>query len=181
MPFTKSHLATSIQNLVPYPIDTPMLTKHADAWVPGKTTSFDSYTGLMIVMCHKTGFAAIEPLKDMNSRTFAKAMYATQLQYELAHMLVINADSKFKGEFIKAAKLLKIKRHPVAQGTHNTSIVKRFNRFLNLLILVFNNDRKSNHVFLEGIMMCCYIWNSAPVAGPQLCTNHSWIGISIPH
>jgi hypothetical protein len=35
-------------------------------------------------------------------------------------------------------------------------------------MLVFNNDRKSNRVFLEGAMMCCYAWNSAPVAGTDL-------------
>jgi hypothetical protein len=32
----------------------------------------------------------------------------------------------------------------------------------------FNNNRKSNHVFVKGTMMCCYAWNSAPVAGTNL-------------
>ncbi len=145
-----------------------MLTIHADAWVPGKTTSFNGYTGLMIVMCHMTGFAAIEPLKDMNSTTFAKAIYAIQLRYGLSHLLVIAADSKFKGEFLKASELLKIKLHPVARGNHDAIMVERFNRFLNSSLIVFNNDRKSNRVFLEGAMMCCYAWNSAPVAGTDL-------------
>jgi hypothetical protein len=47
-------------------------------------------------------------------------------------------------------------------------MVERFNRFLNSSLLVFNNDRKSNRVFLEGAMMCTYAWNSAPVAGTDL-------------
>jgi hypothetical protein len=109
----------ALELLYAFPIDAPMLTIHADAWMPGKTTSFDGYTGLMIVMCHMTGFTVIEPLKDMNSTTFAKAVYALQLRYGLAHLLVINADSKFKGEFIKAAELLKIKLHPVARGSQS--------------------------------------------------------------
>ena len=145
-----------------------MLTIHADAWVSGKTTTFDGYTGLLIVMCHMTGFTAIEPLKDMNSTTFAKAVYAIQLRYGLAHLLVIDADSKFTDEFINAAELLKIKLHPVARGNHDAIMVERFNRFLNSSLLVFNNDRKSNRVFLEGAMMCCYAWNSASVAGTDL-------------
>jgi hypothetical protein len=104
----------------------------------------------------------------MNSRTFAKAVYAIQMRYVLAHLLVIDVDSKFKGEYIKAAELLKIKLHPVARGNHDAIMVERFNRFLNSSLLVFNNDRKSNRVFLEGAMMCCYAWNSAPVAGTDL-------------
>jgi hypothetical protein len=39
---------------------------------------------------------------------------------------------------------------------------------LNSSIIVFNNDHKSNRVFVEGAMMCCYAWNSAPVAGTDL-------------
>jgi hypothetical protein len=119
-------------------------------------------------MCHMTGFVAIEPLKEMNSTSFAKAAYAIQLRYGLSHLMIINADSKFKGEFVKAAELLKIKLHPVARGNHDAIMVERFNRFLNSSLLVFNNDRKSNRVFLEGAMMCTYAWNSAPVAGTDL-------------
>ncbi len=151
-----------------FPIDAPFLTIHADVWVPGKTTSFDGYVGLMIVMCHMTAFAAMEPLKDLNSTAFSKAIYAIQLRFGLSHMLVIDADSKFKGEFVKSAELLKIKLHKVARGNHDAIMVERFNRFLNSSMLVFNNDRRSNRVFLEGAMMCCYAWNAAPVAGTDL-------------
>jgi hypothetical protein len=40
------------------------MTVHADAWVPGKTTAFNNNIGLMIVVCHMTGFAAIEPERN---------------------------------------------------------------------------------------------------------------------
>jgi hypothetical protein len=122
----------------------------------------------MIVMDHMTGFTAIEPLKHMNSSTFAKAVYATQLRYGLAHLLAIDAYSKFKGKFIKAAKNLKIKLHPVARGNHDAIKVEWFNHFINSSLLIFNNNRKLNRVFLKGAMMCCYAWNSAPVAGTDL-------------
>jgi hypothetical protein len=124
--------------------------------------------GLMIIMCQMTGFVAIKPLKEMNSTSFAKASYTIQLRYGLSHLMIIDADSKFKGEFVKAAELLKIKLHPVARGNHDAILVERFNRFLNSSLLMFNNDRKSNRVFLEGAMMCTYAWNSAPVAGTDL-------------
>jgi hypothetical protein len=47
----------------------PMQCIHADVWVPGKTASFQGLVGLMVVVCHLTGFVAIEPLLDMNSTT----------------------------------------------------------------------------------------------------------------
>jgi hypothetical protein len=130
--------------LYSFPIDAPFLTIHADVWLPGKMTSFDGYVGLMIVMCHMTGFVAIEPLKELHSTSFSKAVYAIQLRYGLSHLLIIDADSKFKGEFLKTAELLKMHLHPVAKGNHDAVLVKCFNRFLNSSIIVFNNDHKSN-------------------------------------
>jgi hypothetical protein len=82
--------------------------------VPGITNSFDGFKGLMIVMCRMTGFVAIEPLKEMNSTSFVKASYAIQLRYRLSHLMIIDADSKFKGE-------LKIKLRPVARGNHDAT------------------------------------------------------------
>ena len=45
-----------------FPLVAPMTTIHADLWVPGKTISFDGFIGLMIIICHRTGFSAIEPV-----------------------------------------------------------------------------------------------------------------------
>jgi hypothetical protein len=39
---------------------------------------------------------------------------------------------------------------------------------LNSSIIIFNNNCKSNRVFVEGAMMCCYAWNAAPIAGTDL-------------
>jgi hypothetical protein len=47
---------------------------------------------------------------------------------------------------------------------------------LNSSIIVFNNNRKSNRVFVEGAMVCCYAWNSAPVAGTDLSRALSVLG-----
>ena len=69
--------------LYAFPVDAPFMTIHADLWVPGKTVSFDGTTGLMVVMCHMTGFTAIEPIREANAKEFAKAIYRVQLQYGL--------------------------------------------------------------------------------------------------
>jgi hypothetical protein len=81
---------------------------HADAWwVPGKTTSFQGLEGLMVVVCHLTGFVALERLADMNSTTFARSVYQIMLHYYgLAQMVITDPDSKFKGEFKEAFKTI---------------------------------------------------------------------------
>jgi hypothetical protein len=46
---------------------------------------------------------------------------------------------------------------------------QRFNRYLNAGLRVFNNDRESNRVFVEGAhIMLIYAWNSCPVLGMDL-------------
>jgi hypothetical protein len=65
----------SLELLYSFPLSSSFPAVHADAWVPGKTMSFDGYIGLMIVVCHMTGFAAIEPIKEMNSASFASSVY----------------------------------------------------------------------------------------------------------
>ncbi len=102
---------SSFEFLNKFPILAPFLTVHADAWVPGKTMSFDGYTGLMIVVCHMTGFASIKPIKDMNSSSFAKAVCTILLRYGLAQCAITNPDSKFKGDFKEAFATLKVNHH----------------------------------------------------------------------
>jgi hypothetical protein len=69
----------SSELLYPFPLSAPFMAVHADAWVPGKTESFDGFTGLMIVVDHMTGFAAIEPIKEMNSSSSARSVYVILL------------------------------------------------------------------------------------------------------
>jgi hypothetical protein len=154
--------------LYAFPVDAPFMTIHADLWVPGKTVSFDGTTGLMVVMCHMTGFTAIEPIREANAKEFAKAIYRVQLRYGLSHLLITDPDSKFNGVFTKAAEILKLQHHQTARGNHDAVLVERFNRFLNAALKVFNNDHETNRVFVEGALMATYAWNSAPVAGTDL-------------
>jgi hypothetical protein len=166
----------SSEFLYSFPISAPFMTVHADAWVPGKTTSFDGYTGLMIVVCHMTGFAAIEPMKDMNSSAFARAVYSILLRYGLSQVVITDPDSKFKGNFKEAFATLKIQHHLSARGNHNAILVERFNRYLNAGLRVFNNDRATNRVFLEGTQTLTYAWNSCPVLGTDLSRSLLTVG-----
>eukprot|EP00978_Attheya_sp_CCMP212_P032427 scaffold126525_cov63-Attheya_sp.AAC.1 len=84
--------------LYSFPIDAPMNTVHADVWVPGKTVGYDGNTALMIVLCHMTGFVAVEPLKELNSTTFAQSIYTILLRYSTdlsRSLLVVEREFQF--------------------------------------------------------------------------------------
>jgi hypothetical protein len=78
-----------------------------------------------------TRFTAIELLKNMNSPIFSKAVYRIMLPYGLSQMVIMDPDSKFKGEFKAAFALLKINNRISARGNHDAIFVEQFNRFLN--------------------------------------------------
>eukprot|EP00957_Ditylum_brightwellii_P181024 13790585-Ditylum_brightwellii.AAC.1 len=130
--------------LYTFPVDAPFITVHADAWVPGKTVSFDGHTCLMIVMCNLTGFVAIEPLSTVNAQEFARSIFTIMLRYGISQLVITDADSKFKGAFKEAMEILKIKHHMASKGNHNAVMVERFNVFLNSSLTAFTNDRQTN-------------------------------------
>jgi hypothetical protein len=43
--------------------------------MPGETMSVGGHIGLMIAVCHMMGFLAIDPIKEMNSSSFARSVY----------------------------------------------------------------------------------------------------------
>jgi hypothetical protein len=138
--------------------------------------SFDGNIGLMVVVCHMTGFAAIEPMKEMNSSSFARAVYTILLRYGLPQLVITDPDSKFKGNFKEAFATLKMQHYLSARGNHNAILVERFNRYLNSGLRVFNNDRETNRVFLEGAQTLTYAWNSCPVLGTDLSRSLLTVG-----
>ena len=85
----------SSELLYSFPLDAPMNTMHAELWSPVKQSGYDSHTALMIVVCHMTTFVAIKPVKEQNSKSFAKAVYQIMMRYGLAALIVTDPDSKF--------------------------------------------------------------------------------------
>jgi hypothetical protein len=94
------------------------------------------------------------------------------LRYGLSHMLIADPDSKSNGVFNKAARILKVKHHKTARGNHDTALVARFIRFVNISLKAFNNDHETNRVFIEGAFTTAYDWNLALV-GADMDLSHS--------
>jgi hypothetical protein len=130
----------SLELLYSFPLSAPFMAVHTNAWIPGKTESFDGFTGLMIVVEDMTGFVAIEPIKEMNLSSFARSVYVILLRYGLSHTVITGPDSKFKGQFKEAFATLKIHYHLSARGHQDAILVEQFNRFVNAGLQVFNNN-----------------------------------------
>ena len=79
--------------LYSFPIDAPFRTIHIDIYMLGKTESFDGDVALFIVLDHMTSFAVVEPVKETNSKTFAKALMKILLTYGLCHTAIVDAET----------------------------------------------------------------------------------------
>ena len=86
-----------------FPVDAPMRVVHVDIYEAGDTMSIDGAVALLL----------------------AKIF----LQFGLPHTVVVDADSKFRGDFERCAKLLNLQLHPLTGGNNNGMIVERFNKF----------------------------------------------------
>jgi hypothetical protein len=84
-----------------FPIDEPFKIIHADVYSVGSEQAFDGEKGHMNILDGMTGYAVSEPLlsNQMNAAGFAKAIMKILLANGLAHTIVIDKDSKFRGVF----------------------------------------------------------------------------------
>ena len=154
--------------LYSFPIDAPFRTIHIDIYSLGKTESFDGDVALFIVLDHMTSFAVIEPVKETNSKTFAKALMKILLTHGLCHTVIVDADSKFKATFAEVISLLNLNKHDLSKGNHQAMLVERFNRYLNKVMKIFTNERNSTRTYVEGALLAAYAWNSSPISGTDI-------------
>jgi hypothetical protein len=151
-----------------FPIDAPINVLFVDIYAAGAEHNFEGNKHYLIAACGMTAFSICEPTPEQNAATFAAALMRIWLRFGFSHTLVVDKDSKFLGVFAETARLLSINIHVLSGGNHNPMIVERVNRFLNASLTIFCNERGTNRVAEEGILMALYAWNSAPVVGTDV-------------
>ena len=151
-----------------FPIDAPMHVIFVDIYAAGTQPNFEGTIYYLIAVCGMTSFAVCEATSEQNAETFASAIMKIWLRFGFSHTLVVDKDTKFLGAFKEAAELLKINIHVLSGENHDPMIVERVCRFLNSSLTIFCNERGSNRVALEGILMALYAWNSAPIVGTDI-------------
>ncbi|KAL3786998.1 hypothetical protein HJC23_005509 [Cyclotella cryptica] len=122
----------------------------------------------LIAACGMTSFACAEPIKKVNSATFAKALMKIMLSYGISHTIVLDKDSKFYSTFRAMVDFLLLNVHTLSADNHKTMLVERINRFLNKGLRIFTNERGLIRTADEAILLLLYAWNSAPIAGTDL-------------
>ncbi len=81
---------TSSELVYHFPIEAPFRVLFVDGYKAGDHASFEGDKAYVISCCRMTGFAAMEPIKDATSQTFASAVMKIQLQFGLCHTIVLD-------------------------------------------------------------------------------------------
>jgi hypothetical protein len=167
----------SFELIYSFPIEAPMMVLHIDGYQAGKESVFKGSTHYLVACCGMCTFAAMEPIANTNSVSYASAITKIILQYGFCHStIVLDKDSKFFGICREALDLLKINCHVLSGGNHNPMLVKRINRYLNQGLRIMCNERDSNRVALEAILLLIYAWNSCPVPGMDISRSMVAVG-----
>jgi hypothetical protein len=175
---TKSRLRKSSALLYSFPVDQPWLVVHADVYTIGTEQGFSGEKSFMNVVCGMCSFCMVEALlsTDMNSSGFSKAIMKICLTMGLPHTIVIDKDSKFRKTFEETMNLLQINLHVASGGNHDPVLTERFHVFANKSLSLFCNERDSIRVAAEGLQLCKYAWNSAPVVGTDISRSLVCVG-----
>jgi hypothetical protein len=159
-----------------FPIEAPMMVLHVDGYQARKESRFEGSTHYLIACCGMCTFAAMEPISNANSTTYASAIMKIVLCYGFCHTIVLDKDSKFFGICREALDLLKINCHVLSSGSHNPMLVECINCYLNQGLCIMCNERNSNRVALKAILLLIYAWNSCPVPGTDISRSMVAVG-----
>ena len=151
-----------------FPVDEPMKVVHADVYTVGTELGFSGHRNFMVIVCGMCTFAVWEPLKQMNSTTFADAIMKILLQFGLSHTIIIDKDSKFKAVFEETMLLLKINLHIASGGHHDPILTERLFKYVNKALRVIHNALGTNRSTTQSLALTLYAYNSAPVTGTDI-------------
>jgi hypothetical protein len=91
------------------------------------------------------------------------------LNLGIPHTIVVDKDSKFRKTFEDTMmNLPHINLHVTSGGNHDPVLTERFHVFANKSLALFCHERDSICVATEGLHLCKYAWNSAPVIGTDI-------------
>ena len=168
--------AKSRELMYNFPIEAPFLVLHIDGYQAGKESGFEGSSHYLIACCGMCTFAVMEPVTYANATSYASAIMKIILRFGFCHTCVLDKDSKFFGVCREALDLMKIDCHVLSGGNHNPMIVERLNRYLNEGLRIMTNERDSNRIALEAILLLIYAWNSSPVPGTDISRSMVAVG-----
>ena len=128
-------------------------------------------------MCDLTQFVVSSVTFDTKATVLAKLfMEDVILSFGMVAVVVVDADSRFRGVFEEVCTILKITMWPLARGNHKGLSVERYHRFLNKTQAIAGQDRGTHEVFQQNAKTSQYAWNSAPIDDTDVMRSVAAIG-----
>jgi hypothetical protein len=161
-----------------WPITIPFYIMHLDLWSPGLTVDGNGKAGYLLnSMCDLTQFVVSSVTFDTKATVLAKLfMEDVILSFGMVAVVVVDADSRFRGVFEEVCTILKITMWPLARGNHKGLSVERYHRFLNKTQAIAGQDRGTHEVFQQNAKTSQYAWNSAPIDDTDVMRSVAAIG-----
>ena len=159
-----------------FPVDEPFKVIHADVYTIGSELGFSGHKNFMVVICGLCTFACQEPLREMNSTTFADAIMKIMLANGLAHTIIVDKDSKFMGVFAQTIKLLQINFHVASGGNHDPVFTERLFVYYNKSLKIIGISLGTNRSSTQSVALINYAYNSAPVTGTDIVRSQIAVG-----
>ena len=130
----------------------------------GKYTDSNGNMALMNDMCDMSQLVVVVPITTESSATLAENYFQHVLmKFGLCHLVVIDDDTPFKGDFVAMCTALDLNYDILAKRNNNGLTDGHFHRFLNNAVTIAIEDRQSNDVFVPAGIATEYVWNSLPI------------------
>ena len=115
---------------------------HIDLWMPGKYIDNKGNMVLMNAMYNMSQFVVVVPVPDESLATLANYFFQHGLmKFGLCHLVVLDEDTPFKGDFVVTYKALKLNYNILAKRNYKRLSVGYFHRFLNKATAIAMEDR----------------------------------------
>ena len=167
-----------------WPVTSPFFILHVDLWQPGQVNSSKASwvkrsTHLLAAMCDLTGFILCEDTCEPDSASLAELfMKSVLLKVGFCGLVVIDADSKFRGTFESMCEKLGLNFHALSKRNHKGLSVERFFRTLNKAVMIACQDRAAppSHLFSVVAQTTAYAWNASAIDGTDIIRSVAAVG-----
>ena len=169
-------------HLYAFACDEPFSVIFLDMWKPGDVPEKDGTREVLTMLDGMTGFAAGAFLgKPITAEVLADITFSQFFcVFGLPRLIVVDADSKFRGIFTTTFQNLGIHIEVVASENHKAVRNERFHRYLNRVQRINTADTGSFFQWKQGVMFALYGWNAGPIDGTDIPRSVGAIGREFP-
>ena len=119
---------------------------------------------LLNAIFNLTQFIISSITTDTKAESLAKLfMEEGVLSFGMVSVVVLDADSRFRGSFEEMCKCLQITLWNLASSNNKGNSVEKYHRFLNKTQAIVGKNRGSHDVLILDAKTSQYAWNSAPI------------------